>query len=70
MCGVGGEQHQEGRIINRQNLNEYLETLQPPPTLFFILHGFYHKTGFLRMHPLSLEQNVVLIYNYAQLSSF
>ena len=35
------EQNQEGRIINGQNLNEYLETLQPAPTLSFNLHAWF-----------------------------
>jgi hypothetical protein len=39
---------QEGRIISRQNLNEYLETLQLAPAQFCDPLGFYRKTGFLR----------------------
>ena len=58
------KQNQEGRIINRQNLNEYLEKLGPPssPNVFFKSKWSLLQTGYLRSHPLSLEQNIVLIY--------
>ena len=46
--------NQEGRIISRQNLDEFLETIHLAPTEFCELPGFYSKTGFLRSHPLSL----------------
>ena len=44
----------EGRIISKQNLNEYLETLHLTPTQFCNLPGFYGTTGFLRSHLFSL----------------
>ena len=40
--------------IGKQNLNENLETHHLAPTLIYHLPGFYHKTGFLNTHPLSL----------------
>ena len=46
---------QEGRIISRLNLNEYLETLQLASMQFCDLPGFYRKTGFLRSHPVSFN---------------
>ena len=49
---------QEGRIISRKNLNEYLETLHLVPTQFCDLPGFYLQTGFLISHPLSLHLSI------------
>ena len=46
---------QEGRIISRQNLNEYIETIHLAPTQFCDLPGIYCKAGFLRCHPLILD---------------
>ena len=51
--------NQKGRIISRQNLNEYLKTLNQAPTQFCDLPGLYSKIGFLRCHPLSLLDNGV-----------
>ena len=47
--------YQEGRIISRRKLNEYLETLDLAPMYFCDIPGFYHKTGVIRSHPLSLR---------------
>ena len=49
--------NQKGRTINRQNLNEYLETIHLSPTQFCQLPGFYHKIEFLRSLSLSLHSN-------------
>ena len=46
---------QEGRIISRINLNEYLEALHLAPTQFCDLSDLYRNTGFLRSHPLSFD---------------
>ena len=44
----------EGRIISKQNLVQYLETLYLAHTQFFFRPGFYRKTRFLESHPLPL----------------
>ena len=43
--------YQEGRGINRKNLNENLETPHLAPALFSHLPGFYLKTGILNPSP-------------------
>ena len=40
--------------ISKQNLYENLETLHLASMLFNHLSGFYHGTGILNLHPLSL----------------
>ena len=49
----------EERAIIRQNLNEPIETLHIAPTQFSLLPGFYHKTLFLSISPLYLN-NIAL----------
>ena len=41
---------QKGRIINRQNLKKYLQTLHTASTQFCDLPGFYCRTGFGIIH--------------------
>ena len=42
---------QEGRGINRKNLNENLETPHLAPAIFSHLPGFYLKTGIINPSP-------------------
>ena len=45
---------QEEISIIRQNFNQNFRNPSPSPKLFYHLPGFYLKSGFLNIHPLSL----------------
>ena len=56
--------YQEGRGINRKNLNENLETPHLAPALFSHLPGIYLKTGILNPSPF-----LIFISNLATIRS-